>query len=198
MRGSTAGLSEIHFEKRNKSHDALLAFLDMAFASLIVTPILLIHWRGTWNLLKMYVFPEDILYSGITFIGIGTIGQFIVIYAQNFLESHFHPDKHRLTFMFVSRLYTYIYSIIGIGGWLGMWDILDFYCPSDILFSCAITLVSAVLLGVLKGLRNISSPPFGISTDNSKDYFVITTMLKTSVRIEESVKKFRFSVSKFE
>ena len=190
MRGSTAGLADITFEKRHTLHDALLAFLDVAFASIIVTPLILTHWRGTWNLWKMYVFPDDLFYSGITFIGIGAIGQFTIIYAQDILDRTFHPDKHRLTFMVVSRLYTFIYSIIGIAGWLGMWDLLDVYCPPDIPLLCAIILAGAFLLALVKGLRNVSSPPFGISTDNSKDYFVITTMFKSSVRIQQSARKF--------
>lgn len=185
MRGSTAGLTDITFEKGNPLHDALLAFLDVAFASIIVTPAILTHWRGTWNLWKMYVFPDDLFSSGITFIGIGTIGQFIIIYAQNILDHTFHPDKHRLTFMTVSRLYTLIYAAIGIAGWLGMWDLLDVYCPPDISLLCTIIVVGSFLLALLKGLRNVSSPPFGISTDNSKDYFVITTMFKSSVRIRK-------------
>lgn len=184
MRGSTAGLTEIHFEQRNTLHDALLTFLDMAFASVIVTPVILTHWRGTWNLWKMYVFPDDLLCSGITFISIGTIAQFITIYAQDFLGRTFHPDKHRLTFMAVSRFYTYISSTVGIAGWLGLWDILDIYCPSDISLLCATSLVGVFALAIFKGLRNVSSPPFGISTDNSKDYFIITTMFKSSVRID--------------
>lgn len=185
MRGSTAGLADVHFEKRNTFHDALLAFLDVVFASAIVTPAILIHWRGTWNLWKMFVFPDDLFSSGITFMCIGITGQFIVFYAQNFLDRTFHPDKHRLTFMLVSRSYTYIYSIIGIAGWRGLWDVLDFFSPpatTDVSMLCAIIVIGAILLACLKGLRNVSSPPFGISTDNSKDYFIITTMFKSSVR----------------
>lgn len=187
MRGSTAGLADVHFEKRNTFHDALLAFLDVVFASAIVTPAILIHWRGTWNLWKMFVFPDDLFSSGITFMCIGITGQFIVFYAQNFLDRTFHPDKHRLTFMLVSRSYTYIYSIIGIAGWRGLWDVLDFFSPpatTDVSMLCAIIVIGAILLACLKGLRNVSSPPFGISTDNSKDYFIITTMFKSSVRRE--------------
>lgn len=195
MRGSTAGLAEMTFERRNTFHDALLTFLDMAFASIIVTPAILIHWRGTWNLWKMYIFPDDLLYSGMTFIGIGTIGQFIIIYSQNILDRTFHPDRHRLTFMVVSRLYTYIYSIIGIAGWLGIWDLWDVYCPPDILLLCAFTAIGILLLAIFKGLRNISSPPFGISTDNSKDYFLISTMFKLSVRFSTAQRK-KHSASK--
>lgn len=183
MRGSIAGLADITFEKRNTFHDAFLAFLDVTFSAAIVTPAILVHWRGTWNLLKMYVFPDDLLSSGMTFIVFSTIAQFIIIYAQDFLDRNFQPDKHRLTFMAVSRLYTYFYSIVGIAGWLGLWDVLDVYCPPDISLLCVLIVAGTLLLATVKGLRNVSSPPFGISTDNSKEYFVITTMFKSSVRI---------------
>lgn len=183
MRGSTAGLTDIVFETRYTLHDAFLSFLDIAFASVIVTPTIVTYWRGTWNLWKMYVFPDDLLCSGCTLIVFGTVAIILIIYAQNFLERTFHPDKHRLTFMAVSRLYTYTYSIVGIGSWLGLWQLLDVYYPPDTSLLCAIIAVGTLLLAILKGLRNVSSPPFGISTDNSKDYFSITTMFKSSVRI---------------
>lgn len=186
MRGSTAGLAEGFIEKRNNLHDAFLAFLDMAFASIIVTPTVVTHWRGTWNLTKMYLFPDDLLYSGIACISIGIIGQFIFTYCQDTLTDYVHPDKRRLTYMVVSRLYTLIFGLVGIMAWLGLWDILDIYCPSDIYTLAMLTFISTILLVICKGLRNVSSPPFGISTDNSKDYFTITTMFKSSVRYSMS------------
>lgn len=183
MRGSTAGLAEGVIEKRNNLHDALLTFLDMAFAAVIVTPIVVTHWQGTWNLSKMFFFPGNLLYSGITSMCIGIFGQFVFTYYQDTLTDYFHPDKRRLTYMVVSRLYTLVYGFIGINSWLGMWDILDIYCPADCYTLTALILVGTILLLMCKGLRNVQSPPFGISTDNSKDYFVVVTMFKSSVRI---------------
>lgn len=178
-------MAEGFIEQRNNLHDAFLTFLDMAFASVIITPLVVTHWRGSWNLSRMFLFPEDLLYSGIASISIGIIGQFIFTYYQDTLTNYFHPDKRRLTYMFVSRFYTLFYGFIGINSWLGMWDILDFYCPVDCYTLTMLTLITAILLMICKGLRNVQSPPFGISTDNSEDYFVVVTMFKSSVRNSE-------------
>lgn len=184
MRGSTAGLAEGFIEKRNNVHDAFLTFLDMAFAAVIVTPAVVIHWQGTWNLSKMFLYPgkENLVKSGIASMCIGIFGQLVFTYYQDTIADYFHPDKRRLTYMVVSRLYTLVYGFIGINSWLGMWDILDEYCPADVLTLSVLILVGTSLLLVCKGLRNVQSPPFGISTDNSKDYFVVVTMFKSSVR----------------
>lgn len=183
MRGSTAGLADgFVLETRHTLHDAFLVFLDMAFASVIVTPLTVAHWQGTWNLTKMLLFPDNLLYNGIATMCIGIVGQLFVIYLQDTFTCMLHPDKHRLTFMVVSRLYTLCYSIIGIDLWLGLWNILDIYCPSSVYLMCALILLGTTLLVIFKGFRNVASPPFGISTDNSKDYFKIETMFKSSVR----------------
>lgn len=183
MRGSVgSSISVKMIKSQNRIHGAFLAFLDMCFASMIVAPLVVIYWRGTWNLSKLILFPDNLLYSGISSGIIGITGHFIFFYCQDMLSRTFHPDKHRITFMVVSRLYTYIFGIVGINGWLGLWDILDIYCPFELPTMYNLIVISTVVLVLFKGFRNVSSTPFGVSTDHSKNYFVVTTMFKSSVR----------------
>lgn len=182
MRGSTAGLAEGTIVTRNTLHGAFLTFLDMTFASVIAAPAVVAYWQGTWNLSHLFLLPGEKLWSPILSCIIGVIGHFIAIYFQDWFSDVFHPDKRRLTFMVVSRIYTEIFGIIGINCWRGGWELLDMYCPSRISTLLVCTAIGTILLIACKGLRNISSSPFGVSTDNSKDYFVVPTMFKTSVR----------------
>lgn len=186
MRGSTAGLAEGAIVTRNTLHGAFLTFLDMAFASVIAGPAVITYWQGTWNLSHLLLLPDEKIWSPIASCIIGIVGHFIAFYYQDSLTDTFHPDKNRLTFMIVSRLYTEIYGIICINAWRGGWELMDIYCPNYIGTLLACIVIGTILLIACKGLRNVSSSPFGISTDNSKDYFVAPTMFKTSVRNTKS------------
>lgn len=181
MRGSTAGLAEGTIETRNTMHDAFLVLLDILFSSIIAAPVVIAHWRGAWNLMQFIFFPQDPLASAVATTFLGIIGHFIFFYCQNWLNRNFHPDKHRLIFMVVSRIYTLIYGFICIAAWRGPWALMDMYCTPHIPTLTAVTVISTVLLVFCKGLRNVSSTPFGVSTDHSKDYFNNPTMFKSSV-----------------
>lgn len=90
--------------------------------------------------------------------------------------------------MIVSRIYTAVYGFICVNGWRGPWAIFDIYGGTPhVPTLIGITVVGSVVLVFCKGLRNISSTPFGVSTDHSKGYFVAPTMFKSSVR-EKSAK----------
>lgn len=182
MRGSTAGLAEGTIETRNTMHNAFLVFLDVAFASVIVGPVVVIYWRGTWNLMTLWLYPDDVAMSAIGSCFIGTIGHFVCFYCQDALSKHVDKNRNRLTFMIVSRLYTAIYGLICVNGWRGPWALLDIYSTDSVSSLLLTILIATVLLIICKGLRNITSAPFGVSTDHSKDYFVAPTMFKSSVR----------------
>lgn len=181
MRGSTAGLAEGTIETRNTLHDAFLVLLDILFASVIAAPVVIAHWRGAWNLMQ-YIFQDDPLASAVATTFLGFIGHFFFFYCSEWLNRTFHPDKNRLTFMCVSRIYTLVYGFICISAWRGPWVLMDMYwTPSHIPTLTAVTVIGTILLVFCKGLRNVSSTPFGVSTDHSKDYFVTPTMFKSSV-----------------
>lgn len=182
MRGSTAGLAEGTIVSPDTIHAAFLVFLDIMFSSIIAAPIVVAYWRGTWNLMFWVLFPDDLFWSAVGSCILGTIGHFIFFLYQEKFSRNFHPDKHRITFMLISRIYTAIYGIICVNGWRGGWLLMDIYVPQSVSVLFAITVVSSILLVFCKGLRNISSTPFAISTDHSKDYFVVPTMFKASVR----------------
>lgn len=182
MRGSTAGLAEGTIITPDTVHASFLMFLDVMFSSLIVAPVVVTYWRGTWNLMNFVIFPSNMLWSAFSSMAIGTIGHFVFYFYQiNFTKS-FHPDKHRITYMILSRMYTAVYGIVCVNGWRGGWMLIDLYIPKSVATYFAILMISCILLAFCKGLRNIAASPFVISTDHSKDYFTVPTMFKASVR----------------
>lgn len=183
MRGSTAGLAEGTIVTPDTVHEAFLVFLDVMFSSVIAAPVVIAYWRGTWNLMTLALFPaEKPIMGAITSTLIGTIGHFVFYYYQGKFSKTFHPDKHRITYMIFSRIYTAVYAVVCVNGWRGGWSLMDIYITDKtvpIYFS--ILMISCVLLAFCKCLRNISASPFAISTDHSKDYFAVPTMFKSTV-----------------
>lgn len=177
MRGSTAGLAEGMIAPPKNAHAMFLTFVDILFSATVAAPSIVCYWRGTWNTLDFYLFEETIL-SAFTSLAIGIFGHMTFTLFQHKLTHAFHPDKHRIAYLLCSRMYTYVYGIVCVNGWRGGWMLLDTYIPLKITIVFAITFISVILLALLKSLRNISASPFAISTDNSKDYFLVPTMFK--------------------
>lgn len=73
------------------------------------------------------------------------------------------------------RSYTAIFGLACINSWRGLWELLDLYAGKTVT-STSLTISGALLsLIILKGVRNITSTPMILATDNPKDYFKIST-----------------------
>lgn len=178
MRGSTVGLAEGMIAPPKNAHALFLAVVDVLFSTIILAPTIVTYWRGTWNLMDYVLFADE-HYSAFASLTIGIVGHMFFTLCQDQFAKSFHPDKHRITYLLFSRLYTYIYGIVCVNGWRGGWMLLDNYIPLTIKVIFTITFISVMVLSVLKGLRNISAAPFAVATDNSKEYFQVPTMYKT-------------------
>lgn len=182
MRGSTAGLAD-SLRGTSPSHYALLTVLDTLFSGLVVAPAIVGYWRSTWRLTSIYLYPDNPVKSATYSLAIGIFGHLIFGILQDLFGKSFHPDKHRLTFYSVSRVYTAIYAFTCVNSWRGAWELLDKFTDPDMNTVLATTLVSVVSLAAMRALRNVSATPFGIVMDSARGYFEVPTMFKTTVRI---------------
>lgn len=180
MRGSTAGITD-GLRGTSKAHYAVLTVLDMMLSALLISPLVVSYWRGTWCLMDYYVYPERPDYSSYVSLGIGLSVILIFTLFQGPLKNHLHPNKHRLSYYFFSRLYTAFFGFACVNSWRGAWIFLDVYTGDSPDAVLATTLSSVALLTCLRTLRNISAPPFAIVTDRSEGYFEVPTMFRISV-----------------
>lgn len=186
MRGSTAGLSEGMIGPPKDAHAMFLAFIDIMFTSFILSPAVVIYWRGTWNYMDIVLFGNGTL-SGCLSFAIGLTGHMVATMIQGWLTTKVHPDRHRIAYLLVSRLYTYLYGIVCVNSWRCIFMLLDAQVPSGSTVAlCVLTFGALLALMLFKCLRNCMAPPFTVSTDNSKDYFSVPT------RFKKQVKRFRF------
>lgn len=183
MRGSTAGItSGLKGLTKMSLYSGLLLLVDELFSSLILAPLVVFYWRGTWNLMGTYLFPENSIHSAIASLTIGIAGHLIFTMGQGFFHQVFNPDKHRLTFYIGSRLYTNISAIVCVNGWRGGWQLIDIYTNHDVKTIVIITVSVTIVMCALKSIRNLTGAPFAVVVDDSKDYFEIPTYFKTRVR----------------
>ncbi|KAF2897801.1 hypothetical protein ILUMI_08388, partial [Ignelater luminosus] len=180
MRGSIAGLPEFSLKGENPTHYALLVLLDTLFSILIVTPGVVGYWRSIWELMEIYVYPENATISAIISTVIGIVGHLFFMLCQHMFERSFHPDNNRILYYVVSRLYTVCFAFVCVNGWRGPWTLLDLYTDNDLTTIISTTVVGIVALVVMRGLRNVSAAPFSIATDQVKGYFEVVTMFRVS------------------
>jgi len=167
---------------RRNFHELLLEFLDVLLSCLIVAPCVIAYWRGTWELMGVILFPSSLPLSALASFVIGGLGHFIFIVTQNFFKDNIHPDKRRLTYYAISRLYTAVFGIVCVNMWRGSWMICDWLTSIDSLtIISVVTLVALLFLVGTRTLRNLGAAPYTVTMDHKSDYFEVDTMFKITV-----------------
>lgn len=195
MRTSDAGLADNN-SIRMHIHSVMLQVLDTLYSSLVVAPLVVSYWRGTWNLSEVYLYPFNKIQSQVASLIIGILGHLVFTIFQGSFRSRFSPHQHRLIFYCGSRLYTSIFGIVCVNCWRGGWQLIDHYTARDIKSVLAITIVAIIALMGLKAIRNVAAPPYVIVTDHSKEYFNVPTMYKKLVRISQELVQFRKNIER--
>ncbi|XP_034944444.1 uncharacterized protein fusl isoform X3 [Chelonus insularis] len=156
----------------------ILTILDAIFSTFVAAPAVVGYWRGTWTLSDFYIYPEDPMMSNMASIVIGYGGLFFFNAIQHVLNDILHPDKHRLCYYVGSRVYTAVFGFCCVNAWRGGWRVLHFYTEDNPNTVIATTVIALAALVVMKGLRNISAPPFSLSLDSHPGYFQVPTMFR--------------------
>ena len=146
-------------------------------STVLVTPLVIGHWRGTWMLLEYYGIPWWMCFLT------GSTLHFIFALLKDFLQDYSRNKKqdYQLILLLVSRVYTWVFGIACASHWRGGWMMLEEYLRREIVSVVAVTLLSLAMLSAMKTLRNINNSPFNISVDGLEPGFTFPTMFRTSV-----------------
>ena len=173
--------SALEIPTSSRLYYAILAVLDTIFSAGVAAPAVVGYWRGTWHLSDIYIYNGDPVYSSMTSVAIGFVGLFTFNLLQKVLDDYLHPDKHRLSYYFGSRLYTYVFGFCCVNAWRGAWQALDLFTEMSSSTVFATTSVSLLALAIMRAIRNIAAPPFSISLDSCSGYFEVPTMFRVNV-----------------
>lgn len=157
-------------EKNKKS----IKIFDQIFSLIILAPAVVGYWRGTCNLLDIFLYPENELISSWISYFIGIIGHLFFTIFQKNIKNVFNPEKSKILYYIGSRLYTIIFAFICVNSFRGVWQLLEFYTDYEIQTVSISILISVITLGLLRGIRSIASPYF-LVTDYYSNYFEIPT-----------------------
>lgn len=177
MRGSISG-TDGPLKREHPNRYLLFGILDSLISTLIVGPAVIGYWRSVWMLLGIYIFPEDLIISGVISTILGNVGHLIFIFSQHFLKQHFHPSRNKILFFVFSRLYTAVFAFVCVNWWRGPWSLLELYTGTEVISVILITVISVVVLVAMRTLRNVSAAPCAIILDKADGYFEVVTMFR--------------------
>ena len=116
-------------KKRTTKATALAAVLFLAdnlLCGLVIGPLTVFYWRGTWTLLGRYVTPSRADVNGWICVVVGVSGLMAVVYVQSFLTRRLRVDN-LLHWIFGFHAFTYVVALFNVCHWRGVWTVLDHY-----------------------------------------------------------------------
>ncbi|XP_014273196.1 uncharacterized protein fusl isoform X1 [Halyomorpha halys] len=179
MRGSTAGITD-GLRGISRSYYLFITFLDSLLSALVISPLVVSYWRGTWELTGYYVYPKELKKSSGVSLIVGLAGIMLFTLTQKFYRKVLNPNEHRILYYVISRGYTACFGFVCVNSWRGAWVALDAYTSTQTHSVILITCASIGILIMTKTIRNISAPPFAIVTDRYESYFDVPTHFKSS------------------
>lgn len=166
-------------EAKSNFYMALVSILDTVFGCIIVAPITVWFWRATWEIMT-YLLKDTGDYSFM----ISLLGGLVVFSALNLTQNHLtdflDPNKRRITYFFMSRIYTYLFAVTCINMWRGAWTILDYITgETTLLFTSIISGLAFAFMLYARCVRNLLAAPFLLFPDWHSVYFVVDNFFQT-------------------
>ncbi|XP_014678373.1 PREDICTED: uncharacterized protein LOC106818164 [Priapulus caudatus] len=161
-----------------ESRRRLLRLADAVLSLCIFTPTTVFFWRGGWQLMDLYLYPNNPVPSVLISLCIGYTGALVMHSGQFLLQKYIQPEN-TLTFVVLSRLYSVVFAFTSVNHWRGVWASLDYYTGYTLLSAGLSTFISiAVLLG-MGATKSVIASPFCICTDNADTFFLASTFFNS-------------------
>ncbi|UJR20895.1 hypothetical protein I4U23_024004 [Adineta vaga] len=157
-----------------------LYIIDMLISASIITPFVNIHWRGAWDLLDIHLLPNHPHISALVSLVLGLFILYFIYLMQNSLQNFYEKHHKNLLGQIMARFYTLIMAFAYINQWRGLWNLLDLTSNnwSQLVIE---TLISVIILLLMKSVYNLNSAPFLIATDTDS-YFLIGSKYMITTR----------------
>uniref|UniRef100_A0A182J1Q0 Uncharacterized protein n=1 Tax=Anopheles atroparvus TaxID=41427 RepID=A0A182J1Q0_ANOAO len=151
MRGSFLRLDQLTGASRKTLDDGphVPEFVNNLYAALVISPLVIGYWRGTWNLMDTLLFPNNELCRMVVLLAFGLGGHLLFMLLQNKLRHWLDVYEHPVAFYLWSRVYTYVYGAMCVSTWRGGWILIDHYSPPSLVFFVEASLVTLLVLASL-------------------------------------------------
>ncbi|XP_041372496.1 uncharacterized protein LOC121385781 [Gigantopelta aegis] len=163
----------MQMEKNNR--DRVVGVLDFLISNLVIGPLVVFYWRGTWELLDVHLFPESPELSNWVSLIIGVV----IAVASGLLQSAFCWVSLRISpavLVIFSRVYGYVLAFGVVNHWRGVWLLLNAYTGNSWLSPMLCLVIGSGLLFAFRSYRNVLTTPVVVGLDIfPESYFTIST-----------------------
>ena len=160
--------------RTGSSHWSFIA-LDHVFCLFVISPMIPTFYRSAWTLYVHYIFPGNTVVFIWLVVGIGNLGAVPLYLLQNRLVKWF-GNPHPITWLVVYHVFLFIFALIGVAQWAGMWMMLDHYTGVTLPSAWTSVGVALLVLTTLNCFRTVpQTAPFAIAHDTSRDTLVTPT-----------------------
>ncbi|ELT98480.1 hypothetical protein CAPTEDRAFT_205595 [Capitella teleta] len=136
---------------------ALLFACDQLISAVWVAPLVVLFWRGIWDLLDAHFIPEHPAAS-----------------AWSTLVEHFKRwqiVQYSVAWILLCHFYSYIGAVLSVCHWRGVWEVLDIYTGTGPAGYAVSLVVGQVILWLLRSSKCASAPPQILFADIGRDIF---------------------------
>ncbi|XP_038215074.1 uncharacterized protein LOC119834696 isoform X1 [Zerene cesonia] len=166
---------------------------DAIFASVVVTPLVVGVWRGTWGVMELH--PRMFPYARIYILGMLIHTCLSVAKTRLFARSANAWSEggagRWLRERVLTCCYTYIFILSCIMHWRGGWGLIDSFVdavapdsddPLRLIVIAAYVITFYIMMTFLRSSRNILAPPYFLVTDGKEATYMFNTRFRMSSR----------------
>lgn len=84
----------------------------------------------------------------------------------------------------------YVFAISCSAHWSGVWGLLDIYCGLGYEAAVFCLILTILVLGMARLLRNISGAPFDFVADDAAQNFEFPTLFRVTTQVSHALRKF--------
>ena len=129
-----------------------LSVVDNLCCLLLLFPLAIFHWRGTWDLLDVYIFPDNENLSSWTTLAIGVnvcvLGYLVQPALLAYLD--WQTVRQRILYSTTLRVYMYLHGWGVLCFWRGVWNLLDDYLTTHWVNSAVLYTVAICISLILR------------------------------------------------
>ncbi|ESO07620.1 hypothetical protein HELRODRAFT_170165 [Helobdella robusta] len=168
----------------SRKHCSLgLMIADVFISTLIIFPLTVLHWDGTWVLQDEYFFPDNEQISTLLSFTLGATICMFQLLMQPQLAEWITTDTPAI-YILVTRIHFYIHGWAILCYWRGTWNLLDFMFnnanPKFIYVIIIIYVICQLLMILTRTVRSAVGAPVALRLDTSNDLLEADVVFKTS------------------
>ena len=115
----------------------LFFLLDQLISGVLLAPLVIAYWRGTWVLLAGCIYPDEPYKAGWLLFSIANTGLLLLVLFQQQIEVYIRRNSFNaycdvVVWVVCYHGYTYIAGILAVSQWQGIQLLLNYYTGNDL------------------------------------------------------------------